>query len=182
MNFALRAPQKYANVEEDITNTEDTLRLRADSDSEQQQRRSQSQALLVAIAVLNAVYCCAEFVAAVHFNSSALLIDAFHNMGDVGNTLIALYCERAKFMSASSVFSFGRERMEVIGAMINACTLLALSLYTVLDCLHGLLDPHPMKMGTLYLVVAALGLPVNLISACLAIRGGARAFPWASEV
>ena len=72
------------------------------------------------IGALNLAYCFVEFVGAIKFGSLALLVDAFHNLGDFGNVLIAWYCERWKTRTDFGAYTFGYDRAEVLGAIINS--------------------------------------------------------------
>lgn len=129
---------------------------------------AQRSALWIAL-VLNAVFLVAEVVGGIVFNSLALLADAAHMTSDVAGLIIALIAHTLMSRPPTRRHSFGLKRAEVLGAQINGLLLVAVSGWIIYEAIHRLSDP-PEVAGTGLLVVATLGLVVNLVSAVVLAR------------
>jgi len=68
--------------------------------------------------------------------------------------------------------TFGARRVELLGTLINATLLMALSLEIISTALPRFFNPVSMDVSYEYIVIAACGIPVNLITAAFFI--GAR--------
>ncbi|KAI3388468.1 hypothetical protein SNEBB_009649 [Seison nebaliae] len=99
-------------------------------------------------------------------NAISLIADSFHMMSDVVALIIALVSVRmVKRKSPNN--TFGWVRAEILGAMVNAVFLLALSLSIALEALKRLITPEKMSNIIVMLIVGACGLAVNLIGLVL---------------
>jgi cobalt-zinc-cadmium efflux system protein len=134
-------------------------------------RRSQHRHLLWAVLAFNAVFLVAEIVGGFLFNSLSLLADAAHMATDVTGLAIAMVAQGLITRPPSERHSFGLQRAEVLGAAINGLLLVATSVWIVIEAIRRLDDP-PEVVGGGLLVVAVLGLAVNLGSA--AVLAGSR--------
>lgn len=135
-------------------------------------RLVQRRALWTAL-VLNAGFMIAEVIGGLAFNSLALLADAAHMLSDVVGLGIALYALRLAERPASVRHTYGFQRAEVLGAVANGITLIAVVAWIFLEAFRRLADPEAVE-GAGLLVVATLGLMINLGSAMLlnSARGG----------
>lgn len=131
-------------------------------------RGAQKQALVLALA-FNAVFLIAEVVGGLAFRSLALLADAAHMTSDVAGLAIALVAQQLLERPATARHSYGLQRAEVLGAQANAITLLAVAGWIVFEAVRRIGEPTDVVGGGL-LVVAVLGLAVNLGSAVLLAR------------
>jgi cobalt-zinc-cadmium efflux system protein len=131
-------------------------------------RATQRRALRIALAA-NAAFLVAEAAGGFAFNSLALLADATHMLSDVAGLAIALVAQRLIDRPATVRHSFGYQRAEVLGAQANGLALVAVAGWIVYEAVHRIGDPVEVVGGGL-LVVAALGLAVNLGSAVLLAR------------
>jgi cobalt-zinc-cadmium efflux system protein len=122
---------------------------------------------LVLILVL--IYMVAELVGGLISGSLALLADAGHMFSDAGSLIVALLALRIGQRAASRTHTFGYQRAEILAALLNAATLIAVAGYICVEAYHRIGDPPPIA-GGLMLVVAIGGLLVNL--AGLWILGG----------
>jgi cobalt-zinc-cadmium efflux system protein len=123
---------------------------------------------------LTACYAVVEVVGGLLANSLALISDAGHMAADAGALLIALVAARLSTRPATSRNSYGYGRAEVIGAFINALTMLAVVVWIVVEAVNRVFKPLPMA-GAPVMVVAAIGLGVNLAVLWLLTHGGAHA-------
>ena len=134
-------------------------------------RSEQRRALGIAL-VANGIFMVVEIVGGLAFDSLALLADAGHMASDVIALGIALAAQRLMERPASARHTYGLQRIEVLGALANALLLLAVALWVVVEAVGRLDDPAGVSGGGL-LLIAALGLAVNLGSAALlAARSG----------
>lgn len=134
-------------------------------------REAQRRALWIAL-ILNAGYLVAEVVGGLAFNSLALLADAGHMLSDVIGLGIVLVAQ-GLMTRPTARHTFGLQRAEVLGALANGVTLIAVVGWVFLEALERLRDPEPIK-GTGLLIVAVLGLAINLVSALLLARARGR--------
>lgn len=113
-------------------------------------------------AVLTFAFMIAEIVGGVISGSLALLADAAHMLTDAGSLVLAWIGFKLAERPADSKRSFGWGRFKVLAAFVNGLTLLVLAGWIVFEAIDRLQDPEPI-MGRLLLVVAILGLLVNVI-------------------
>ncbi len=131
-----------------------------------------ARALTWALA-LTGTYLVAEVVGGIVYNSLALLSDAAHMLTDVAALAIALIAIRVGARPADERRTFGYRRFEVLAAAFNAALLFAVAIYVFVEAVRRFSNPEP--VGSLgMLVVAAIGLVVNLISMRLLSVGQAR--------
>lgn len=132
--------------------------------SSAQRRRALSIAL-----VANGVFMLAEIAGGLIFGSLALLADAAHMLSDVAGLGIALVAERLINKPASVRHTYGMQRAEVLGAQANGVLLLATAGWILFEAARRIGEPHDVE-GPGLLVVATLGLAVNIGSAILLAR------------
>ena len=121
------------------------------------------RALKIALA-LTAGYLVAEVVGGWLANSLALLADAGHMLTDVAALALSLFVAWFSHRPVTPEKTYGYLRWEILAAFINGATLLLLSVWIAWEAVERLREPEPVASG-LMLVVAALGLLVNVIAA-----------------
>ena len=121
------------------------------------------RALKIALA-LTAVFLVAEVVGGILANSLALLADAGHMLTDVAALALSLFVAWFSHRPVTPEKSYGYLRWEILAAFINGATLLLLSVWIAWEAVERLREPEPVASG-LMLVVAALGLLVNVVAA-----------------
>jgi cobalt-zinc-cadmium efflux system protein len=131
-------------------------------------RANQRGALLVAL-IVNSVFLVAEVAGGIAFNSLALLADAAHMFTDVAALTIALIALMLTSRPSTARLTFGLERAEVLGALVNGITLLVASGWIVFEALQRVGDPADVQGGGV-LVIAAIGIVINLGSALILLR------------
>ena len=119
---------------------------------------------------LTGTYMIAEVVGALVTGSLALLADAAHMLTDVGGLALALLAIRFATREATPQLTYGYLRTEVLSALTNAVVLLLLTVYILYEAYQRFLAPPEILSGPM-LIVAAIGLVVNLISMRL-LAGG----------
>jgi cobalt-zinc-cadmium efflux system protein len=103
-------------------------------------------------------------------HSTGLLADAGHNLADVGALVLSLVAVRLALRPPSAQRSFGNHRATILAALANASLIAVVTVLIVIDSVHRLGNPEPVRAG-LVVVVAAVGLVVNGLAA-LILRDG----------
>lgn len=134
--------------------------------------RSASHRRLLAISLtLTATIMVVQVVGAVLTGSLALLADAAHMFTDASALVIALIAAAVAARPADDRRTFGYQRAEVFGALINAIILILLAGWVAIEAVGRLLNPGETEVvGGLMLVVAIVGLVANAISMWLLSR------------
>jgi len=124
-----------------------------------------------AVAVtLNLAFVAAEVAAGLWSGSVALLADAGHNLSDVLSLLLAWGASVLAARPASNGFTWGLKSSSILAAIANAALLwLALGMI-LLETIQRFADPAPVAGWTM-IVVAAIGIAVNGLSALLFAKG-----------
>ena len=104
-----------------------------------------------------------EIVGGVISGSLALIADAAHMLTDAGSLALAWLGFKLAERPADQNRSFGWARFKVLAAFVNGLTLIALAAWIVFEAVQRLHDPQPV-MGNLLLIVAGLGLVVNILA------------------
>lgn len=127
------------------------------------------RALWAALA-LTSTFLVAELAAGVWFGSLALIADAAHMFTDAAALAIAVAALRVGRRPADARRTFGYHRFEILAAAFNALLLFGVAIYILVEAWKRFREPTEVQ-STAMLVVAVLGLLVNLISMRL-LRGG----------
>jgi cobalt-zinc-cadmium efflux system protein len=128
--------------------------------------------LLIAIGIVG-LFVVVEVVGAVLSDSLALLADAGHMLSDLLGLVVALVAILIAARPATDRQTFGYQRAEVFGALINGLLLTAVAVFVAIEGVGRLLRPESAEvLSTPMLVVAIAGLAAN-IATLLVLRGGA---------
>lgn len=120
-------------------------------------------ALNLAFVVVEAIY---GFTA----NSMALLSDAGHNLSDVLGLFIAWGGGALALRESSARFTYGFKKASILAALANALFLLVAVGAIGLEAIQRLFRPEPTQGGVV-MIVAAIGIAVNGVTAMLFVRG-----------
>jgi cobalt-zinc-cadmium efflux system protein len=131
-------------------------------------RAGSARALGLALA-LTAGYTVVEVVAGVLTGSLALLADAAHMLSDNVSIALALFAVWLARRPATPERTYGYKRAEVLAALVNGLTLVALSLWIFYEAFRRLGDP-PEVLGGWMLVVGVVGIGVNLVGGAILFR------------
>ncbi|MCK2032236.1 cation diffusion facilitator family transporter [Microbacterium sp. KSW4-4] len=134
-------------------------------------RSASSRRLLAISLTLTATVMIVQVVGALLTGSLALLADAAHMFTDASALVIALIAATVAARPADDRRTFGYQRAEVFGALINAVILIALATVVAVQGVQRLLNPSEIEVaGGLMLVVAVVGLLANAVSMWLLSR------------
>jgi cobalt-zinc-cadmium efflux system protein len=120
---------------------------------------------------LAATYMVAEFVGGLVTNSLALLADAGHMLTDVAALGLSLFALWAAQKPPTSTRTYGYYRLEILAALVNGASLIAVALFLFVEAIRRLARPPAVESGTM-LAIAVGGLAVNL--GCMVILHGDR--------
>lgn len=112
---------------------------------------------------LTSTYLVAEVIGGFWFNSLALLSDAAHMMTDVAALVIALMAIKLGQRPPDERRTFGYRRFEILAAAFNAVLLFVIAIYVFVEAIKRFSNPEPVESWGM-LIVAAIGLLVNLVS------------------
>jgi cation diffusion facilitator family transporter len=112
----------------------------------------------------------AEVVGSVLSGSLALLADAGHMATDAAGLALALAAVSLAQRPARGRRTFGWQRVEILAAVANGLLLLAVAGYVLVEAIRRIGQPPEIGSG-LMLVVASVGLVVNLASVAVLHRG-----------
>ena len=106
-----------------------------------------------------------QVVGAVLSGSLALFADAAHMFTDAAALVIALVASTVAARPANDRRTFGYQRAEVFGALVNGIILILLSAWVAYEGVSRVLDPGEGEVaGGLMLVVAVIGLVANAVA------------------
>ena len=121
--------------------------------------------------VLTAAFMVAEVVGGVLTGSLALLADAGHMLSDALSLGVALFAVWLAGRPSTPNRSFGYKRAEILAALFNGATLVAISVWIFIEAYNRFREPQEI-LGGWMLAVAALGLVVNVTGALILSRSG----------
>ena len=113
----------------------------------------------------------AEVVGGLITGSLALLADAGHMLSDALSLGVALFAVWLAGTPSTPKRSFGYKRAEILAALFNGATLVAISIWIFIEAYHRFREPSEI-LGGWMLVVATLGLVVNVVGAMILSRSG----------
>ena len=111
---------------------------------------------------LVSLYLVAEVVGGLLTNSLALLADAGHMLSDAAALALSLFAMWIAERPPTPRRSYGYYRTEILAALLNGATLVAISIFIFAEAWERFRDP-PQVQGALMMGIAAGGLAVNLV-------------------
>ncbi len=120
--------------------------------------------------VLNAGFVVAEVVYGILGNSLALLADAGHNLSDVLGLLLAWGASVLVKRAPTKRFTYGLRSTSILAALINAALLLLVTGGIAWEAISRFRHPGEVQ-GMTVIVVAAVGVVINLATALLFMSG-----------
>lgn len=117
-------------------------------------------------AALNLGFVGVEATAGILANSTALLADAGHNLGDVLGLVIAWAANEAQKRAPTERFTYGLRASPVVASLINATLLLIAVGAIAVEAIRHLVAPEPVASMTI-VAVALAGLVINGLTALM---------------
>jgi cobalt-zinc-cadmium efflux system protein len=119
---------------------------------------------------LNLVFVAIEFSYGVVSDSLALIADAGHNLSDVLGLLLAWGASVLATKAATEKRTYGFRKATVIASLASAILLLVALGAITWEAIGRFLNPQPVE-GVTVIVVSAIGVVINTLTALLFVRG-----------
>src|SRR3954470_16013119 len=119
---------------------------------------------------LNLCFVAIEILFGFKANSMALLSDAGHNFSDVLGLMVAWAGAALARRGSSPRFTYGFKKASILAALANALLLFIAVGAIGAEAIRRLVHPSPAQ-GQTIMIVAAIGIAVNGLSALLFARG-----------
>lgn len=113
--------------------------------------------------VIDSVFFFVELITGYAVGSLALVADSFHMLNDVLSLVVALYTIKLARSPSSSSNSYGWQRAEILGALINGVFLVALCMSIALEALGRVIAPPEISNPKVIVIVGSLGLLSNIV-------------------
>ncbi len=120
--------------------------------------------------LLNFVITAVEMIGGVLSGSLSLISDALHNFSDGIAIIISYIAIRLGKSPKTNQHTFGMQRAEILAAIINSATLIAICFYLFKESYERFIEPEPIG-GALMIGVASIGLVANMIGTLLLRKG-----------
>ncbi len=120
--------------------------------------------------VIITIYMAVEVTGGLLTNSLSLLADAGHMLSDAISLFIALMAFTFSSKAADYGKTYGYKRFEILAAVINGVTLILISAYIIYEAIERFQKPPEILSGGM-LIVAVMGLAVNILVAWIMMRG-----------
>lgn len=134
------------------------------------QRGAANRRRLTWTLLLAAGYMVAEFIGGLLTNSLALLADAGHMLSDVAALGLSLFALKIAERPPTRKRTYGYYRAEILAALLNGATLIAISIFIFVEAFRRLAEPLEVH-GPGMLAIAVGGLVINLAGLYL-LHGG----------
>jgi cobalt-zinc-cadmium efflux system protein len=113
-----------------------------------------------------------EVAAGLAAHSLALISDAAHMLTDAASIALVLVTARLAARPPAGGYTYGLKRAEILSAQANGITLVLLAIWLGYSAIRRLVTP-PAVTGGIVLIVALVGIAVNVVAALLIARAGA---------
>jgi cobalt-zinc-cadmium efflux system protein len=137
--------------------------LRADCTSLPPHLSAYPLSRLATVLALTVAFMVVEAIGGWLSGSLALLADAGHMLADTGALSLSLLSGWIALRPATVNKTYGYRRWEILAALINGAALFGIATWVILEAVQRIHHPQPIR-AQLFLVVAAAGLLVNLVS------------------
>lgn len=128
-------------------------------------RGAGNRRLLAISLAITATVMVVQIVGAALSGSLALFADAAHMFTDAAALVIALIASTVAARPANDRRTFGYQRAEVFGALVNGIILIVLSAWVAVEGVSRLMNPGETEVaGGLMLIIAIVGLVANAIA------------------
>jgi cobalt-zinc-cadmium efflux system protein len=133
-------------------------------------RRAENRRRMLAALAVNLAMLAATVVGGILAHSLALLADGGHLASDVGAIGIALVAARLASVAPSATRTYGLQRSEVLGALVNGVALVVVSALIVFEAIARFSDP-PDVAGAGVLALGLFGLASNAVATAILYSG-----------
>jgi len=125
---------------------------------------------IIILLVIDTAFFFLELITGYAVHSLALVADSFHMLNDVLSLCVGLWAVKMANKSTEQtpkMYTYGYQRAETLGALVNGVFLVALCVTIFLDAIQRFVEPQEVSQPVLVLVVGCLGLASNLVGLLL---------------
>ena len=90
---------------------------------------------------INVLLTIVQIVGGILSGSLSLIADALHNLSDAGAIVIAIFARKISAKNADENMTFGYQRAEIIGTLINSITLIIIGFYLIYEAVSKYFNP-----------------------------------------
>lgn len=126
--------------------------------------------LMIAFSIIT-VYMVVEVVGGLITNSLALLSDAGHMLSDAISLGVGVLAFTISEKVANYRNTYGYKRFEILAAVFNGVTLILIAIFICVEAVQRFTKPQEIASSGM-LIIAIIGLLVNIIVAWILMRGG----------
>ncbi len=116
------------------------------------------------VIVITATYLLIQVLFGFITGSLALLADAAHMLTDVAGLALSLFAMIYSKKPSTAKHNYGYYRTEILATLVNSLVLILLSFYIIFEAYHRITNPQLEVIGFPMLIVATIGLVLNLAS------------------
>ncbi|KAL9584353.1 MAG: hypothetical protein Q9203_004696 [Teloschistes exilis] len=128
---------------------------------------SKSTRIIILLAIDSAFFLL-ELIVGYGVHSLALVADSFHMLNDVLSLCVGLWAVKvANEKPSSKMYTYGWQRAETLGALVNGVFLVALCLSIFLEAIQRFVEPQKVSNPWLVLIVGSFGLLSNILGLLL---------------
>lgn len=125
------------------------------------------EARIITLLVIDVIFFFIEIITGYAVGSLALVADSFHMLNDVMSLVVALWAVKLSTKSSDHRFSYGWQRAEILGALVNGVFLLALCFSIFMEAIQRFVNVTEVTNPKLVVIVGSLGLASNLVGLLL---------------
>ncbi|KTD79341.1 cation diffusion facilitator family transporter [Legionella waltersii] len=127
------------------------------------------RAFMIAIAA-NGLFVILQIIFAYITNSTSLLADAFHNLGDVLGLILAWIATGLMKRKPTARATYGWKKTSILAALMNGALLVFTCGIIASDAMYKLFSPEEIQAVSV-MIVAGIGIVINSTTALLFLRG-----------
>lgn len=120
--------------------------------------------------LINALFTVIEFVGGLLTNSTAILSDCIHDLGDTISLGLSWFLEKKSNKGENNKFTYGYSRYSVLGSIINIIVLSIGTFLVLMNTIPRIIKPEPVNVKGM-LLLAILGVAMNGL-AVLKVKNG----------
>ncbi|KAJ5528401.1 hypothetical protein N7513_012560 [Penicillium frequentans] len=123
---------------------------------------------IIILLVIDTAFFFLELITGYAVHSLALVADSFHMLNDVLSLCVGLWAVKvANRETNSKMYTYGWQRAETLGALVNGVFLVALCMSIFLEATQRLFEPQEVQNPKLICIVGCFGLLSNILGLAL---------------
>ena len=133
----------------------------------EKRKKNQANALkkLIWVSLVCVIFLTIELVGSIYSKSTFLLSDALHLFSDFHGFAVSMFSIYLSSKPPSATYSYGFYRVEVLGAMVSIMSIWGITAFVVYRAIDKIVNNDFDIEGTLFLIIAVVGLGANLLMA-----------------